>query len=115
MAPWFEQELPDRPARVPRPHHRASTAPSTGWPTTRSSACSPRRSPTSSRQHVVRTMDPVELRASIIDEHAELARVIAAGDAERRRAADGPPLPNASTTTSRRRYPARLAEAVQWR
>ena len=33
-------------------------------------------------QHVITTMDPVEMRGPIIDEHAELARIIVSGDAE---------------------------------
>ena len=43
--------------------------------------------------HVVATMDPVELRADILDEHAALARAIARGHAEQGGPAHGRPLP----------------------
>jgi DNA-binding FadR family transcriptional regulator len=65
-------------------------------------------------QHVIVTADPVELRGSIVDEHAALARLIASGDAERvedemashfRRQHD----------YVRERSPARLQENIQWR
>jgi DNA-binding FadR family transcriptional regulator len=64
--------------------------------------------------HVVRTMDPVELRAAIIEEHAELARTIASGhaDAAERQMADHFERQHDYLAAH---YPGRLAEAVQWR
>ena len=65
-------------------------------------------------QHVVMTMDPVELRADIVDEHVQLARVIASGDAERAEAA----MAEHFTTQHhhmRQRSPAQIEEIIQWR
>lgn len=64
--------------------------------------------------HVTATMDPVPLRSSILEEHAALARAIAAGHAEKAR----------RLTTShfqvqhdyyRHHWPARLRELIEWR
>ena len=65
-------------------------------------------------QHVVQNMDPVELRGEIIDEHANLAAVIAGGDA------DGAEKMMAAHFEHqhdhlRRRSPGRIEENIQWR
>ena len=65
-------------------------------------------------QHVVMTMDPVELRDSIVDEHVELARVIAAGEADRAEAAMVEHFQHQHDYL-RERSPARIAETIQWR
>jgi len=65
-------------------------------------------------QHVIMTMDPVELRGPIVDEHAELARIIADGDAEaagREMAAHFQRQHDHFAARS----PARLQENIQWR
>lgn len=65
-------------------------------------------------QHVIITMDPVELRGAIIDEHAELAGVIATRgpeEAERMMADHF----QRQHDHLRMRAPARLQEIVQWR
>jgi GntR family transcriptional repressor for pyruvate dehydrogenase complex len=65
-------------------------------------------------QHVLMTMDPVELRGPIVDEHAELAAVISRGDA----------VEAARMTTAHfqrqhdhfaARSPGRLEEHIEWR
>jgi DNA-binding FadR family transcriptional regulator len=65
-------------------------------------------------KHVVMTMDPVELRASIVEEHSELARVIASGDADR---ADRMMSEHFRSQHEylRRRSPSRIQENIQWR
>ena len=65
-------------------------------------------------QHVVMNMDPVELRGQIVDEHAELARTIAAGDADR---AEKLMAEHFRTQHDylRRRSPARIRESIEWR
>lgn len=65
-------------------------------------------------QHVVMTMDPVELRGQIVEEHVELARTIAAGDADGAEAlmADHFRLQH---DYLRRRSPARIQESIEWR
>lgn len=64
--------------------------------------------------HVVATMDPVPLRSAILEEHAALARAIAAGHSEKAR----------RLTTShfqvqhdyyRQHWPARLGQLIEWR
>ena len=85
-----------------------------GRPPTRCSASSPRPSRTSSPSTSSGTMDPVELRGAIIDEHAELAPVIASGDA------DGAEKMMAAHFEHqhdhlRRRSPGRIEETIQWR
>jgi DNA-binding FadR family transcriptional regulator len=65
-------------------------------------------------QHVITTMDPVELRGPIVDEHAELAEVIAGGDAdeaERKMAAHFQRQHDHFAARS----PARLEENIEWR
>jgi GntR family transcriptional repressor for pyruvate dehydrogenase complex len=64
--------------------------------------------------HVVMTMDPVELRASIVDEHTELAQVIAEGDADRAEAMMAAHF-EAQHAFLRKRSPARIEENIQWR
>jgi len=63
---------------------------------------------------VVMTMDPVELRASIVDEHTELAQVIAEGDADRAEAMMAAHF-EAQHAFLRKRSPARIEENIQWR
>ena len=65
-------------------------------------------------QHVVRTMDPVELRAPIVDEHAELAKVIASGDAVHAEAMMAEHF-ETQHAYLRKRSPARIEENIQWR
>jgi DNA-binding FadR family transcriptional regulator len=113
MAPWLQQELPDD-----TPAYREQT---TGF---HGAVYLDARNPVLSlltqavthivTHHVVMTMDPVELRPLIVDEHAELAKVIAAGDA------DGAARMMAEHFTLqhdylRERSPARLKENIQWR
>jgi DNA-binding FadR family transcriptional regulator len=65
-------------------------------------------------QHVIMTMDPVELRAPIVDEHAQLAEIIASGDAdtaEREMAAHFQRQHDHFSARS----PARLQEIIEWR
>lgn len=65
-------------------------------------------------QHVVMTMDPVELRAPIVDEHAELARVIAGGEADRAESMMAEHFERQHAYL-RKRSPARIEENIQWR
>ena len=65
-------------------------------------------------QHVIMTMDPVELRGPIIDEHAELAQVIAEGDADKAERMMGEHFQRQHDHL-RKRAPARFQENVQWR
>ena len=65
-------------------------------------------------QHVILTMDPVELRPLIVDESAQLADIIAAGDA------DGAEREMAAHFQHQHdhfaaRSPARMQEIIQWR
>jgi GntR family transcriptional repressor for pyruvate dehydrogenase complex len=64
--------------------------------------------------HVVATMDPVELRPTIADEHATLARAIAAGHSEK---AARVMAEHFSTQHDyyRKHWPARLDRLVEWR
>jgi DNA-binding FadR family transcriptional regulator len=64
--------------------------------------------------HVVATMDPVDLRAAILDEHAELARAIAAGHADKARRLMAAHF-EAQHDYYRRHWPARLQELIEWR
>jgi DNA-binding FadR family transcriptional regulator len=64
--------------------------------------------------HVVATMDPVELRQSILDEHVALARAIAAGSVERARRGMAEHF-QAQHDYYREHWPARLAELIEWR
>jgi GntR family transcriptional repressor for pyruvate dehydrogenase complex len=65
-------------------------------------------------QHVIMTMDPVDLRGSIVDEHAELAAIIASGDAdeaERRTVVHFQRQHDHFAARS----PARLDDIIEWR
>jgi GntR family transcriptional regulator, transcriptional repressor for pyruvate dehydrogenase complex len=64
--------------------------------------------------HVVSTMDPVDMRQKILHEHARLARAIAGGQADvaARLMADHF---QAQHGFYRQHWPARLAELVEWR
>jgi DNA-binding FadR family transcriptional regulator len=64
--------------------------------------------------HVVATMDPIELRPAILHEHAELAQAIAGGRADEAATLMGDHF-RAQHDYYRRRWPARLAELVEWR
>lgn len=64
--------------------------------------------------HVVSTMDPVELRQDILDEHAALARAIAAGRADKAARLMEEHF-QAQHDYYAERWPARLAELVEWR
>ena len=64
--------------------------------------------------HVVSTMDPVEMRHDILDEHAALARAIAAGHADKAAALMGEHF-QAQLDYYERNWPARLAELIEWR
>jgi DNA-binding FadR family transcriptional regulator len=64
--------------------------------------------------HVVSTMDPVELRRDILDEHAALARAIAAGHADKAAVLMGEHF-QAQLDYYERHWPARLAELIEWR
>lgn len=113
MAPWFEQELPDD-----LPEYRDIT---TGF---HGAVYQLADNPVLSlltqavthivTQHVISTMDPVDLRGPIIDEHADLARLIAVGkpdEVEREMAAHF----QRQHDHFARRSPARLQEIIQWR
>jgi DNA-binding FadR family transcriptional regulator len=65
-------------------------------------------------QHVLLTMDPVELRGQIVDEHAALARVIASGDSYAAERAMADHFEHQHEHL-RRRSPGRVEENVQWR
>lgn len=64
--------------------------------------------------HVVATMDPVELRAHILHEHAELARAIATGRADKAARLMGEHF-QAQLDYYAAHWPARLAELIEWR
>ena len=64
--------------------------------------------------HVVATMDPVELHADILDEHAALARAIGAGQVEKARRLMSEHF-QAQHDYYAERSPARLAELIEWR
>lgn len=65
-------------------------------------------------QHVITTMDPVELRGTIIHEHADLARLIAGGDAEKAERQMAEHFQRQHDQFAAR-WPARLRENIQWR
>ena len=65
-------------------------------------------------QHVLLTMDPVELRGEIIDEHAELARIIASGDAQGAEREMACHFQRQHDYFSAR-LPARLQDSIEWR
>jgi GntR family transcriptional repressor for pyruvate dehydrogenase complex len=64
--------------------------------------------------HVVATMDPVDLRPAILRKHARLARAIAAGHAEGARRLMAEHF-EAQHAYYRRRWPARLKGLIEWR
>jgi DNA-binding FadR family transcriptional regulator len=64
--------------------------------------------------HVVATMDPIELRPSILAEHVELARVIVDGDDLRARELMAAHF-EGQHDYYRANWPARLAELIEWR
>lgn len=113
MAPWLEQELPED-----TPAYRELT---TGF---HGAVYQLADNPVLSlltqavthivTHHVVVTMDPVELRPTIVDEHAALARVIDAGDED----AAGRMMAEHFQRQHdhlRERSPARISENIQWR
>lgn len=113
MAPWLEQELPG--------DTRAYRDLTTGFHGAVYQACG---NPVLSlltqavthivTHHVVMTMDPVELRSAIVDEHAELAKTIASGDADRAEKMMAEHF-QVQHDYLRKRSPARIAENIQWR
>jgi DNA-binding FadR family transcriptional regulator len=113
MAPWLEQSLPGD-----TPTYRDITTGFHG--AVYQAAANPVLSLLTQAvthmvtQHVVMTMDPVELRGAIVNEHEELARVIASGDAEHaeRKMAEHFQLQHDYLRT---RSPARIEENIQWR
>jgi GntR family transcriptional regulator, transcriptional repressor for pyruvate dehydrogenase complex len=64
--------------------------------------------------HVVSTMDPRELRPAIVDEHGELARAIAGGQAVRARRLMAEHFA-VQHAYYRAHWPARLNDLVEWR
>jgi DNA-binding FadR family transcriptional regulator len=64
--------------------------------------------------HVVATMDPVELRPDILREHAALAKAIARGQADRAARLMASHF-QAQHDYYRARWPARLDELIEWR
>ena len=64
--------------------------------------------------HVVATMDPVELRPRILEEHVELARAIGSGQADKARRLTAEHF-GAQHEYYRSHWPARLSELVEWR
>jgi GntR family transcriptional repressor for pyruvate dehydrogenase complex len=113
MRPWFEQTVPDHV-----PEYRDLT---TGF---HGAVYRLADNPVLSlltqavthivTQHVIGTADPVDLRGTIVDEHAALARTIASGDAD---AAERQMVRHFEHQHEHfaRRSPARLEENIQWR
>jgi DNA-binding FadR family transcriptional regulator len=64
--------------------------------------------------HVVATMDPVELRPAILDEHVAIAKAIAAGQPEKARRLMSEHF-QAQHDFYREHWPARLLELIEWR
>jgi DNA-binding FadR family transcriptional regulator len=64
--------------------------------------------------HVVATMDPVELRSAILHEHAELARAIAAGHRDKAQRLMAVHF-RAQHDYYKEHWPSRLADLVEWR
>jgi DNA-binding FadR family transcriptional regulator len=64
--------------------------------------------------HVVATMDPVQLRGDILDEHAALARAIARGHADRAARLMAAHF-QAQYDYYRAYWPSRLQEFIEWR
>jgi DNA-binding FadR family transcriptional regulator len=113
MAPWLEQELPGD-----TPTYRDATVGFHGavYDATSNPVLSLLTQAVTHivTQHVIGTMDPVELRARIVDEHEELARVIASGDADRSEKMMTEHFEHQHDHL-RKREPARIRETVQWR
>jgi len=65
-------------------------------------------------QHVIMTMDPVELREPIVDEHAALAQLIASGNAEEAELEMAAHFQRQHDHFAAR-APARLQEIIEWR
>jgi DNA-binding FadR family transcriptional regulator len=65
-------------------------------------------------EHVVATMDPVELRPAILHEHAELATAIVAGRAPKAARLMATHF-DSQHDFYRERWPARLDELIEWR
>jgi GntR family transcriptional regulator, transcriptional repressor for pyruvate dehydrogenase complex len=65
-------------------------------------------------QHVITTMDPVELRQAIIDGHVTMASVIGRGDADEAHRLMAQHFQQQHDLL-RARFPARLDDSVQWR
>ena len=64
--------------------------------------------------HVVATMDPVEMRQEMLDEHAQLARTITAGRADKAARLMGEHF-QAQLDYYAEHWPARLEEPIEWR
>jgi GntR family transcriptional repressor for pyruvate dehydrogenase complex len=64
--------------------------------------------------HVVSTMDPLDLRPAVLDEHSELARAIAAGQPDRAGSLMADHFA-AQHAYFRAHWPARLNNLVEWR
>jgi GntR family transcriptional regulator, transcriptional repressor for pyruvate dehydrogenase complex len=64
--------------------------------------------------HVVATMDPVEMRPAILDEHSAIARAIGAGQPEKARRLMSAHF-QAQHDFYREHWPARLLELIEWR
>jgi GntR family transcriptional regulator, transcriptional repressor for pyruvate dehydrogenase complex len=64
--------------------------------------------------HVIATMDPVELRPAIVEEHSKIARAIASGQPEKSRRLMAAHF-QAQHDFYRDHWPARLLELVEWR
>lgn len=113
MAPWLEQELPDD-----TPLYRDMTTGFHGavYQATANPVLSLLTQAATHivTQHVVQNMDPVELRGVIVDEHAELARLISDGDATGAEKAMAEHFERQHDYL-RKRTPALIEENIQWR
>jgi GntR family transcriptional repressor for pyruvate dehydrogenase complex len=65
-------------------------------------------------EHVVATMDPVELRPAILREHEAIARAISAGHSEKARRLMAAHF-EAQHNYYRLHWPSRLEEFIEWR
>ena len=113
LAPWFQQEVPDDTAGyrdLTAGFHYAVYA-ATGNPVLSLLTQAVTHIVT---QHVIGTMDPVDLRAAIVDEHAELAQVVASGDVERAERTMAEHFRHQHDHL-RERSPDRIEETIQWR
>lgn len=113
MAPWLEQELPPS---VPTYRDMTSGFHSAVYQAADNPVLSLLTQAVTHivTQHVLTTMDPVELRGPIVDEHAGLARVIAGGDADAAEALMTEHFERQHDHL-RKRSPARIEENIQWR